>query len=91
VHSVEKLAHQIEKIENIELSKSSLNSLNSTGVESRLKSCLICREKSENPYAARCGHICCFNCWQHWFKVKKACVICRVEIVPDSLIKITIK
>jgi hypothetical protein len=23
--------------------------------------------------------------------VKKACVICRVEIVPDSLIKITIK
>jgi hypothetical protein len=81
---------QLEKIENFQLSNISNNGVGGSEMNAKLKSCLICREASKDPYAARCGHICCYECWQQWFKVRKACVICRTEVAPNSIVKITI-
>lgn len=85
------LVHQLEKIENFELTnRLSPIEIGGIGMNNAKKSCIICRGPSKDPYAARCGHICCFECWQQWFKVRKACVLCRTEVAPNSIVKIII-
>ena len=56
-----------------------------------LKSCIVCLEVSKDPYAAKCGHICCHDCWKHLFKIKKTCPMCRIDVSLENLVKIVIK
>ncbi len=80
---------RIDGIGSLELKGNS--SSGSSKIATTLKSCLICRESTVIPYAASCGHICCFQCWKHWFKVKQACPACRCESSMNSIFKISIQ
>jgi hypothetical protein len=31
--------------------------------------CLVCKEQATEPCAAKCGHICCENCWKRYAHV----------------------
>jgi hypothetical protein len=53
--------------------------------------CPLCNEKSNNPYAAKCGHIICWNCWVNWLKLKQSCPICRKEVSLTALTGIVVK
>lgn len=83
------LKRRIDAINSMQLSKRHTSPSSSSSL--KLKSCLICREQSKLPYAAQCGHICCFQCWQHWFKVKSSCPVCRIDSSLETIIKITIQ
>eukprot|EP01119_Soliformovum_irregulare_P012174 TRINITY_DN3150_c0_g1_i4.p1 TRINITY_DN3150_c0_g1~~TRINITY_DN3150_c0_g1_i4.p1 ORF type:complete len:424 (+),score=168.33 TRINITY_DN3150_c0_g1_i4:78-1349(+) len=39
--------------------------------------CPVCQEEYKNPHSARCGHVCCFECWEHALELKLECPICR--------------
>ena len=52
--------------------------------------CLVCKNVALEPCAARCGHICCENCWIRWLKVKETCPLCRAPTLLDQIKKITI-
>eukprot|EP00667_Euglena_gracilis_P001347 EG_transcript_1347 len=42
--------------------------------------CQVCQETCREPYSSRCGHICCFACWQRWLEQKLECPICRTKV-----------
>jgi hypothetical protein len=42
--------------------------------------CCICRDKAAKPFVAKCGHICCFDCWSRWLEEKLECPICRERV-----------
>lgn len=55
--------------------------------------CTVCNERVSDPYAARCGHICCINCWKSWLKQsnKQSCPHCRREVEYSQLTKLIIQ
>lgn len=73
-------------------------SSNSSGANGAQKAqtqliCTVCNEKVSDPYAARCGHICCIRCWKSWLKdsSKQSCPLCRKEIQYSQLTKLIIR
>ncbi len=53
-----------------------------------LMTCAICREVSNSPCAAKCGHICCANCWHRLLEKAKgqgSCPICRASVTNISI------
>lgn len=55
--------------------------------------CIVCSEKVLDPYAARCGHVCCLECWRSWLKSqrKESCPLCRRAVEYSQLTKIVVK
>eukprot|EP01117_Protostelium_nocturnum_P016311 TRINITY_DN6429_c0_g1_i1.p1 TRINITY_DN6429_c0_g1~~TRINITY_DN6429_c0_g1_i1.p1 ORF type:complete len:780 (+),score=226.14 TRINITY_DN6429_c0_g1_i1:416-2755(+) len=39
--------------------------------------CAVCREAPSNALAAKCGHICCSNCWTSLLNNRLECPVCR--------------
>lgn len=50
--------------------------------------CIICSDPAKEPTAARCGHICCYECWVYWLKQKLECPICRKRTREKFLTKL---
>ncbi len=69
---------------------SNAKALGSEDTISRLK-CIICKDASNNPCAARCGHICCQECWLTWLKVSNTCPLCKHEASINSITRIKLK
>jgi hypothetical protein len=53
--------------------------------------CPICKEQALAPCAAKCGHVCCKECWSQWLRVKPACPICKGATDADSIMRIVFK
>jgi len=56
--------------------------------ESGGTTCQICRNKAKSPFGARCGHICCYACWQQWLNEKLECPVCREKTRMKQLTKL---
>lgn len=41
--------------------------------------CPICHEEATNAYSAKCGHTCCFPCWNSWLQSRLECPICKMR------------
>lgn len=39
--------------------------------------CPVCKETINDGYKAKCGHACCFVCWNSWLQIKLECPICK--------------
>eukprot|EP01028_Stygiella_incarcerata_P007844 TRINITY_DN32869_c0_g3_i1.p1 TRINITY_DN32869_c0_g3~~TRINITY_DN32869_c0_g3_i1.p1 ORF type:complete len:278 (-),score=70.41 TRINITY_DN32869_c0_g3_i1:510-1304(-) len=50
--------------------------------------CHICQGILKDPYAAACGHVCCFICWEKCLSIRDECPICRRKVSSDSLRKL---
>jgi peroxin-10 len=81
---------ELNRFEGIKPGISNAKSLGSQPTVAPLK-CIICSEPSTNPCAARCGHICCQNCWLAWLKQKNACPLCRQEASINTITRIKLK
>lgn len=53
--------------------------------------CSVCKEVADQPCAAKCGHICCQQCWISWLKVKPSCPICRAPASQQSVARVLIR
>jgi hypothetical protein len=47
--------------------------------------CLICLEVAVKPHNARCGHVCCFACWDSWLERKLECPLCKSRVRKNQL------
>ena len=52
--------------------------------------CVICQDVAKVPFAARCGHIACDECWLHWLQQKLECPVCRIKVRQKLLTKLFI-
>ena len=86
----------LQKIGRITAGKKDNKEENSSGGTSQEQKkrliCTICNERVSSPYAARCGHVCCIDCWHSWFKQKdhNSCPLCRREVQVSQLVKLNI-
>lgn len=52
--------------------------------------CSICMSTYENKHASNCGHVACYECWNHWLNEisnhQKTCFTCRQSVY--TLIKL---
>ena len=74
----------------VKTGRSTTTTVDSVDKKSRTKSmlsCAICTEAVENPYAARCGHICCRLCWEKVLQCGALCPLCRK---PTSAVELTL-
>ena len=54
--------------------------------------CIICRESSLRIRgAAKCGHVCCLECWTQWLRKNKTCPLCRLPTNSDDISRIKVK
>lgn len=42
--------------------------------------CPICTRDTKQPFAARCGHVCCYDCWSKWLPERWHCPVCRNRV-----------
>jgi regulator of telomere elongation helicase 1 len=52
------------------------------------QTCPICRDTVDKPFEAKCGHICCFQCWTSWLNNTLECPLCRQRTRLSQLKKI---
>ena len=53
--------------------------------------CIICRESSLRIRgAAKCGHVCCLECWTQWLRKNKTCPLCRLPTNSDDISRIKV-
>ena len=50
--------------------------------------CQICKDQCRDPHSARCGHICCHECWTTWLAQKCECPVCRAKVRMKLLTKL---
>jgi hypothetical protein len=50
--------------------------------------CPICTRDTKNPFAARCGHACCYDCWSKWLPDRWACPVCRSRVRMSQLVQL---
>lgn len=48
----------------------------STGPATAKSGCPVCKDPISNGYVAKCGHACCFVCWNSWLQIKLECPLC---------------
>ncbi|RYH21160.1 hypothetical protein EON65_21335 [archaeon] len=53
--------------------------------------CCVCKETAEKPCAAKCGHICCQECWTRCLQIKPMCPYCRAPTTKDSISKLLVR
>ena len=80
-HSIE----VINPLNNIQLPRNYLVVPNSESdhddsEENEYKTCMICYDEMKDVCLLRCNHIICLNCLVEWFKKKKNCPFCRIDI-----------
>ena len=73
--------------------KASASASSSTALTRANGKCTVCDEAALDPYAARCGHVCCISCWKSWLKQskKKSCPQCRRDVEYSQLTRLIIK
>ena len=81
--------HQLNLPEQLVKEKSKAKLVNST-INNSIK-CIICCDVSQQPCAARCGHICCAPCWTQWLRVNQTCPSCRKPASADTISNLVIK
>ena len=52
-----------------------------------IKGCLLCSKPPDDPYSAKCGHICCFECWASWLERCFECPLCKCRTRPKHLLR----
>lgn len=52
--------------------------------------CTVCGTGTTMKGAARCGHVCCLECWTKWLRTSKTCPTCRAPTSADDISKLTI-
>lgn len=53
--------------------------------------CCVCKETAVQPCAAKCGHVCCQDCWARCLQVKPMCPMCRASTTKDSISKLLVR
>lgn len=57
-----------------------------------LLGCIICRENTLRIRgAAKCGHVCCLECWTQWLRKNQTCPLCRLPTCSDDISRIMVK
>lgn len=59
------------------------------GITSPSPGCPVCKDPINNGYVAKCGHTCCFSCWNSWLQIKLECPLCRHRTRIPQLKKAT--
>mmetsp|Transcript_33416 Transcript_33416/g.54216 ORF Transcript_33416/g.54216 Transcript_33416/m.54216 type:complete len:96 (+) Transcript_33416:2041-2328(+) len=50
--------------------------------------CPVCLEKPKAPHSSKCGHVCCYECWNKVLALKLECPVCRQQVRHKFLNKI---
>ena len=77
-----------EEIESLEMAKSTSSGDGRNPGKLSKYTCPICKEQALDPCAAKCGHICCKECWSRWMAVKQNCPQCKLSVLAAELIAI---
>eukprot|EP01080_Neovahlkampfia_damariscottae_P009562 gene9562-1765_t len=75
-----KVAPQETKIINLEDDEKKKEEKKDTSLK-----CLICLDIAVKPHNSRCGHVCCFECWDSWLNRKLECPICKQRVRKNQL------
>jgi len=60
-------------------------------VEQDISKCPICQEQPKNPLTAKCGHVCCKECWDKLLSTTLQCPLCRARIRAKHLTATTVQ
>lgn len=54
--------------------------------------CLVCCTESLTARGvARCGHVCCLDCWEKWLRKSRTCPSCRAPTAESDVSRLSIR